>query len=133
GAFPSVALAWNLGQENFVRDIAILDDFKLRSSYGLTGNENIGAYSSLALYNTTRPIIGAGPVIGLVPNRIPNPDLRWEKTAQFNAGIDAELFEGRLNFSADYYIKKTSDLLLNVTIPNQSGYGTSVQNVGEVE
>jgi TonB-linked SusC/RagA family outer membrane protein len=133
GVFPSAAFAWRLGDEEIIKQLNIIDDLKIRSSYGLTGNENISPYSSLALYNTTRPIINGAPVIGLVPNRIPNPDLKWEKTAQFNVGLDASLAEGRVNFSADYYIKKTDDLLLNVTIPNQSGYGTSVQNIGSVE
>lgn len=133
GLFPSAAFAWRLGDEEIIKQLNTIDDLKIRSSYGLTGNESISPYSSLALYNTTRPIINGVPVIGLVPNRIPNPDLKWEKTAQFNVGLDASFAEGRVNFSADYYIKKTDDLLLNVTIPNQSGYGTSVQNIGSVE
>jgi len=133
GVFPSAAFAWRLGDEEIIKQLNAIDDLKIRSSYGLTGNENISPYSSLALYNTTRPIINGAPVIGLFPNRIPNPDLKWEKTAQFNVGLDATFAEGRLNFSADYYIKRTEDLLLNVTIPNQSGYGTSVQNIGSVE
>ncbi|WP_162415886.1 SusC/RagA family TonB-linked outer membrane protein [Cyclobacterium roseum] len=133
GVFPSAAFAWRLGDENFIKQLNTIEDLKIRSSYGVTGNENISPYSSLALYNTVRPIINGAPVIGLVPNRIPNPDLKWEKTAQFNVGLDAAFAAGRINFSADYYIKKTDDLLLNVTIPNQSGYGTSVQNIGSVE
>ena len=135
GVFPSAALAWRLGDENFMQGAGIFSDLKLRASYGLTGNQNINPYASLALYNTPQQItiIGEGPVIGLVPNRIPNPDLKWERTAQFNAGMDMELLEGKINFSVDYYIKRTSDLLLDVSIPNQSGYGRSVQNIGEVE
>ncbi|MDN5212934.1 TonB-dependent receptor [Fulvivirgaceae bacterium BMA12] len=133
GVFPSAALAWRIGDENFMQGAGIFSDLKLRTSYGLTGNQNIGSYASLALYNSTRPIIGGAPVIGLIPNRIPNPDLKWEKTSQFNAGVDMELLDGKINFSVDYYIKRTSDLLLNVSIPNQSGYGNSIQNIGEVE
>lgn len=133
GVFPSAAFAWRIGDEEFLEQIKFVDDLKLRSSYGLTGNESISPYSSLVLYNTTRPIIDGAPVVGLVPNRIANPDLKWEKTAQFNVGIDAAFAEGRVNLSADYYIKTTEDLLLNVTIPSQSGYGTSIQNIGSVE
>ncbi len=133
GVFPSAAFAWRMGDESFMQSIGVLSDLKLRASYGLTGNQNIGSYSSLALYNSTRTIIGGAPVIGLVPNRIPNPDLKWEKTAQFNVGFDVELLEGMINFSAEYYVKTTKDLLLNVSIPNQSGYGSSTQNIGKVE
>ena len=133
GVFPSAALAWRLGDENFMKGIDALSDLKLRTSYGLTGNENINPYSSLALYNTTRPIIDGAPVIGFFPNRIPNPDLKWEKTAQFNVGMDLVLLQGKIDFSAEYYVKRTEDLLLNVSIPNQSGYSNSVQNIGEVE
>lgn len=133
GVFPSVGLAWRLSEENFIKNSGLFSDLKIRTSYGLTGNQAIGSYSSLALYNTTRSIIGGSPVIGFVPNRIANPDLKWEKTIQSNIGVDAEFLEGKFHFSAEYYIKTTEDLLLNVTIPNQSGYGNSVQNIGEVE
>ena len=133
GTFPSAALAWRASQENFLKSSKIISDLKFRSSYGLTGNQNIGSYSSLALYNTTRIVMGGLPIVGLVPGRIPNPALKWEKTAQFDLGFDAVLLNGKFNLSADYYIKKTKDLLLDVTIPNQSGYLSSVQNIGEVE
>ncbi len=133
GLFPSVGVAWRMSQEDFLKNSGILSDLKLRSSYGLTGNQDIGSYSSLALYNTTKPIIGGAPVVGFYPNRIPNPNLKWEKTAQFNVGVDAEFWDGKFNFTVEYYIKKTNDLLLNISIPDQSGYGSSVQNIGEVE
>ncbi|WKN45006.1 SusC/RagA family TonB-linked outer membrane protein [Tunicatimonas pelagia] len=133
GLFPSAAVAWRLGDEAFLQDNALISDLKLRASYGVTGNESISPYSSLSLYNVNRPIIGGAPAIGLIPNRIPNPDLRWERTAQFNVGVDAAFWEGRVNFTADYYVKRTNDLLLNVAIPNQSGYANSVQNIGEIE
>jgi TonB-linked SusC/RagA family outer membrane protein len=133
GIFPSAGLAWRLSEEKYLKNVDFLSNLKLRSSYGLTGNQDIGSYSSLALYNTVRPIIGGSPVIGFYPNRIPNSNLKWEKTAQFNIGMDAAFWDGKFNFSADYYIKTTKDLLLDVTIPNQSGYGSSVQNIGAVE
>jgi TonB-linked SusC/RagA family outer membrane protein len=132
GVFPSAALAWRISKEPFMANISAINDLKLRSSYGLTGNESIGAYSSLALYNTSKPIIGGIPVVGLTPNRIPNPNLKWEKTSQFNVGLDLEAFNGKVTFTAEYYYKKTADLLLNVSIPNQSGYGSSVQNIGVI-
>ncbi|MCG8307734.1 MAG: TonB-dependent receptor [Cytophagales bacterium] len=133
GVFPSGAVAWRIGNENFLKNSSFITDLKLRTSYGFTGNQSIGPYSSLALYTTQRPILGAAPVIGLVPNRIPNPDLKWEKTAQFNVGLDAELYKGKLFFTTEYYVKQTDDLLLAVTIPNQSGFNSSLQNIGKVE
>lgn len=133
GMFPSGGFAWRVSEEEFMNKLGFISDLKLRSSYGITGNQNIGSYNSIATYGTTKPIIGGNPVVGLVPSKIPNPDLKWERTKQFNVGTDAVLFDGKVNFSAEYYIKKTDDLLLNVTIPVQSGFGGSVQNIGKVE
>ena len=133
GVFPSVGFSWQLGEESFVKNLGLFDSFKVRGSHGSIGNQAISAYSSLALYNTQRPILGNGPVIGLAPNRIPNPDLRWEKTTQSNIGVDFTLFDNKVDITAEYYYKKTEDLLFNVPIPTQSGYGTSTQNIGSVE
>ena len=134
GLFPSGALAWRLIEEKFISDLNVFSALKVRGSYGLTGNESIGAYNSLSLYGSTgRPIIGGVPVIGLAPNRISNPDLRWERTKQTDLGLEMGFFDGALNLEAGYYIKKTEDLLLSVAIPTQTGYTTSVQNIGKVE
>ncbi|SDM05469.1 TonB-dependent receptor [Kriegella aquimaris] len=134
GVFPSGAIAWRLVEEDFIKNLNVFSALKLRGSYGLTGNESIGAYNSLALYAATnQPIIGGVPVVGLAPNRINNPDLKWERTKQTDVGLEMGLFEGRLNLEAGYYVKTTEDLLLSVAIPTQSGYTTSVQNIGKVE
>ncbi|MDX1768400.1 MAG: TonB-dependent receptor [Arenibacter troitsensis] len=134
GVFPSGALAWRLIEEDFIKDLNVFSKLKLRGSYGLTGNESIGAYNSLALYAATaQPIIGGVPVVGLAPNRINNPDLKWERTKQTDLGLEMGLLDGSLNLEAGYYVKTTEDLLLSVAIPTQSGYSTSVQNIGKVE
>ncbi|PKA97479.1 TonB-linked SusC/RagA family outer membrane protein [Flavobacteriaceae bacterium MAR_2009_75] len=134
GVFPSGAVAWRLVEEDFIKNLNVFSALKLRGSYGLTGNESIGAYNSLALYAaTSQPIIGGVPVVGLAPNRINNPDLKWERTKQTDVGLEMGFFDGHLNLEAGYYVKTTEDLLLSVAIPTQSGYSTSVQNIGKVE
>lgn len=133
GYFPSVALGWRLSEE-FFSDSESLTDLKLRVSYGITGNEAIGNYTSLSLLGFGgQAILGDNLVSGISPIQIANPDLKWERTEEFDIGLDYELWEGRLRGSVDYYIKNTSDLLMNLPIPITSGFETSLQNVGEVQ
>ncbi|MEM9830273.1 MAG: TonB-dependent receptor [Bacteroidota bacterium] len=133
GTFPSAAVGWRISEENFLKNNSAISNMKLRASYGLTGNTEIGTYQSLSTLNTTRNIIGGTEVIGLAPQRIPNPDLRWEQTEQYDIGLDIGLWQERITFTADYYQKTTKDLLFNVAIPLSSGFGTSLQNIGSVE
>jgi TonB-linked SusC/RagA family outer membrane protein len=135
GYFPSVSLAWQLGQEEFLKRMNLFDGLKLRASYGKTGNEAIGVYRSLSLLGTsfgTRSsyIFGSTNYPIAFPQNLPNPDLSWEKTSEFNVGLDMSIFKGRLNLSVDYYHKKTTDLLLDVPVPNQTGFGSVLQNAG---
>ncbi|HEX8335068.1 MAG TPA: TonB-dependent receptor [Segetibacter sp.] len=132
GYFPSVALGWRLIDENFIRNLKAFNDLKLRISYGVTGNQEIGSYNSLNLLGTTlRPaILGGTQLVGIAPNQIANPNLKWETTHQFNVGLDYAVLKGRISGSVDYFKKNTSDLLLNLPIPNTTGFSTSLQNVG---
>jgi TonB-linked SusC/RagA family outer membrane protein len=135
GIFPAVAFGWQLGEEKFIQRLNIFDQLKLRASYGKTGNESIGVYRSLSLLGTsfgTRSsyIYGGSRVPIAYPSNIANPDLSWEKTGEFNVGIDAGVLNGRLSFSVDYYHKKTTDLLLDVPIPSQTGFGSVLKNTG---
>ncbi|MBB4639521.1 SusC/RagA family TonB-linked outer membrane protein [Longimicrobium terrae] len=130
--FPSAALAWRASQEDFIRNLGLFDDLKLRVSYGRTGNQDIGNYASLATLGSTVYAFGGSRGIGFVPSTLANPDLKWETTDQLNAGIDAGFLDNRVSVTADYYDKRTHDLLLYVPIPATSGFGTSLQNVGEV-
>lgn len=132
GVFPSGALAWVVSEEPFMTSLHKINFLKLRISYGLTGNNNIGTYQSLAQMGGSQYILGGSRVVGTVPISIANPDLSWEKMAEFDAGIDAEIFNNRLSFTADYYNKTTSALLLNVPIPLSSGFSSSLQNIGKV-
>ncbi len=136
GFFPSGAVAWRVINEKFMKTQKLVSDLKLRISYGLTGNQEIGDYrylSSIAV--ASYPFGGASAAlkIGGVPNGIANLDLSWEKNAQFDAGLDVSLFNNRLQITADYYIKTTSDLLFSVNVPQTTGFSTSLRNIGQVE
>lgn len=134
GFFPSVAVGWKLDQEDFIKDLHVFSNLKLRVSHGLTGNQDgIGNYPSLDLMGKANYSIGGANVIGLMPSQVGNPDLRWESTAQSDVGLEMGFFDNRLSFIADVYYKKTSDLLLYVKIPTTSGFSTSLQNRGQVE
>ncbi len=132
GYFPSGALAWNAHNEEFIKSIDPIQYLKLRVSYGLTGNTNIGSYNSLAGLSTTSYSFNDAKVTGYYLGDLPNADLKWESTAQFDAGFDIGLFDGRLTFTADYYEKNTSGLLLEVTLPVSSGYSSALKNTGKV-
>jgi len=108
--FPSVALGWKVSKENFLIDNPTISNLKLRASYGLTGNQAIGPYESLAIYNV-QPPSEVGGAFGVELAREANPDLKWETSIQTNIGLDIGLFEDRITFSADYYNIDTEDLL----------------------
>jgi len=132
--FPSIAFAWKLKEESFLSNNQLFSDLKLRTTYGLTGNQDgIGNYPSYSLLGTQNYVLGNAVSTGIGPQQIANPDLTWETTAQADIGVDVELFQGRIIFTGDVYIKRTRDLLLNVTIPATSGYINSIQNLGRVE
>ena len=133
GFFPSGAVAWRMSEEAFIEDLQLFSDLKLRASYGITGNQEIPLYRSQSSLGIRQYIAGNALAIGIAPNRVANPDLRWERTAQLDIGLDFSFFNNRLRFTTDYYQKVTSDLLLEVSIPWTSGYSSSLQNVGSVE
>ncbi|MGA0559156.1 TonB-dependent receptor [Larkinella sp. VNQ87] len=132
GFFPSGALAWKIANEQWLRNTRVLSDAKLRLSYGLSGNQEIGNYRFLANINAAPYVLGGVLQTGSATGGIANPDLRWEKNAQFDAGLDVGLFNNRVQISADYYIKTTSDLLFNVGVPTSSGFSTTLKNIGSV-
>lgn len=131
--FWSVAGGWRLKQEAFLTDFDAISDLKLRVSYGLTGNSEIPPYRSLASLNLANYILDGQLVPGLRINRIANPDLKWEKTAQFDVGLDVAFLNNRLSFTADYYKIKTDDLLLEVALPSSIGFTTALKNSGSLE
>lgn len=131
--FPSGALSWNIHNEEFWPENKIVSSAKLRTSYGITGNQAIGPYQSLARISKTFFVLNDASVSSVRPTSIANKDLTWETTSQFNAGLDFGLFERRINFSGDYYYKKTEDLLFSVPIPAFSGYQSRLDNLGAIE
>lgn len=135
GYFPSGAFAWRVTQEKFMQNLPAVSNLKVRLSYGVTGNQEIGSYHSLSSYSSNHYSLGVDPslVVGISPSNIPNPNLKWESTASFDAGIDLGLWKDRVSLTADFYHKKTSNLLLNVNIPQSSGYKSILENAGAVQ
>lgn len=134
GFFPSTAVAWRVSEEAFMKNQNSIDNLKLRVSYGLVGNEGIAPYSSQGLLSGTEAYIWTNEIIkGQEPWALGNQDLKWETTAQFDAGFDIGILKGRYSLSADFYLKKTDDLLLNVPVEYHMGYTGSMQNVGTLE
>jgi TonB-linked SusC/RagA family outer membrane protein len=133
--FLSGAFAWRAIDETFIQDLNIFSNLKFRVSYGETGNQAIGAYRTLNVLDAANyPFNGTlQSGVSMIDWRGPNnPDLKWETTSQFNAGIDFGWLDNRLQFTIDYYYKKTRDLLQNVTIPQSSGFGQQMVNSGNV-
>jgi TonB-linked SusC/RagA family outer membrane protein len=135
GDFPSVSAGWRISQERFMEKLGWLSNLKLRVSYGLTGNFQIGNYAPVALVGSSNYILGTSGgqlASGEAPTSVANPNLGWEKTAMLDGGIEAGFFKGRLTFEADWYNSNTSHLLLNVPVPVTTGFGTATENLGKV-
>ena len=138
GLFPSFALGWKLKEEAFLKDVDVLSDLKLRLGYGITGQQNInsGDYPYLAVYETNKdgayyPVLGEGATYR--PNAY-NPDLKWEKTATYNVGLDFGFLNNRINGAVDYYYRKTTDLLNSVFVSAGTNFKNKVlSNVGSLE
>ena len=134
GTFPSASLGWVLSDEDFLKPIQQISFAKLRTSYGVIGNNNIGNYSQYALVNnTTNAVFGSTVASGAVVTSLANPNLGWETTRQFDAGLDLGLFNDRIQFVYDFYTKRTTNLLYNVQIPQESGFGFYTDNIGEIK
>lgn len=134
GYFPSAALAWRASEESFIKDLNIFSNLKPRVSFGITGNQDgIGTYPAYALLGSNGYVAGGDKVTGYYPSQVANTNLKWETTAQFDAGIDFGFFNNRLTVVIDGYYKKTRDLLLKVKVPGSSGFSSGLKNIGEVE
>lgn len=133
GYFPSVALAWRVSEENFLKKIDLISNLKLRASYGETGNNNIGNYAHIATVGYESYVLGNNTIGGFAPSNFENRLLTWEKQRAFNWGLDLSILKNRINLTADYFVTKNCDLLLNVFVPQITGFNTSLQNIGEVE
>jgi TonB-linked SusC/RagA family outer membrane protein len=134
GIFPSFAFAYRLENEDFIKNIDYISGLKLRTSWGQTGNQAIGNYQSMTTYTSGQmAVIGNQQVSTTTPNRVPNPNLKWETSEQLNFGLDYGLFNNRVTGSLDWFVKTTRDMLLNLPIPRTTGFTTMMTNVGSVK
>ncbi len=133
GYFPSVALGWNISEESFINK-DVIQQMKLRASVGSSGNHGVGAYSTYATLTRDYASYGTDQqYFGYWPEEFSNPDLHWEKTLQYNVGLDLSVLDQRLSFTTDFFIKKTTDLLFQKELPDYNGGGTIWTNLGEIQ
>ncbi len=133
GFFPSAALAWKISNEDFLQDNDFINSLKLRASWGQTGNQEIGNYPAVSTFSGgVSPIWGGSPVSATAPSRIPNPDLKWETTEQIDIGLDFGLFNNRINGGLDYFQKQTTNMLLDLPVPQSTGFNSILSNVGQI-
>lgn len=130
--FPSAGLAWNISQEDFLKDNNTISNLKIHTSYGLTGNSEISTYQSLARVSSGTLLLNDVRAPYSYISSMSNPDLKWEKTGQFDVGVNLGLFRDRLSFDVAYYNKKTTDLLLDCPLPHATGYTSVFKNIGSV-
>ncbi len=130
GFFPAASVGWIITEEKFMQRIKWMNFLKLKASYGLTGNAEIGNFASRGLFSGDA---GYGAIPGTRPTQLANPNLKWETTASFDVGFETGLFNNRLVIEADYYQRNTSDLLLSVEVPGTSGFASQIQNKGKLE
>lgn len=138
GYFPAVSAAWRVSEEPFFNKNGVISEFKLRGSFGANGNQNVGITDRFSTYGSGfnySNYNGDGVVGGIAPQRIGNQNLKWETTYQYDAGFDLELFNSRVNITADVYLKKTKDLLIDVPLAVSAGSEASsiIQNLGQVQ
>lgn len=130
--FPSIGLGWMMSNESFLIDNPVISKLKPHTSFGVTGNSEIGTYASLATIGQSTTIIGNGLQTVSYTQRMPNPDLKWERTSQWDVGLEVGLWNNRVNFEASYYYKYTTDLLLSRPLPRSTGFSSITSNIGEV-
>lgn len=132
GIFPSAGVAWLISNEDFMAGVNFIDHLRLRASYGVTGNTEIGLFQSISTIGFGTTLIGGNRQTSSFVQRLPNPDLEWEKTHQYNIGFELNLFDETVSLETDYYHKLTNDLLLERPIPTSTGFGSIMDNIGSV-
>jgi TonB-linked SusC/RagA family outer membrane protein len=133
--FPSIAVGWNLANENFMKNLNFISKLKIRASWGLTGSQAIQPYATESTYNTNvvAAFNNSSITSGIQLGNPGNPDLKWETTEQKDIGAEIGLFKGKLTAEVDYFIKNTRDLLLNRPLPAYAGGGNIASNIGEIK
>jgi len=133
GSFPSAALAWKVSKEEFMSNLDFISNLKVRAGYGVTGSTAIDAYSTINLLKSESAVLDKQLYSGFEPRDAYPGDLKWETTAQTNVGLDLGFFDNKIQLTADYYIKNTTDLLNNVQLPTSSGYTSTIKNIGSMK
>lgn len=133
GFFPSAAFKWNMSNEAFLKNWYNVDDLSLRLSVGLTGNDAISSYQSISTFSSTSSgyLFDESQPVAYYLSRLDSPDLTWEKTTLYNVALDISLFKQRLSITAEAYYSRTTDLLLSLAVPYQTGYTSRLTNIGE--
>ena len=133
--FPAVSASWRLSDEGFMKNSTFFNDLRVRAGYGLQGNQGVNPYASLTLLGTdggARYVFGNTVYTGVVPTQNPNPNLKWEQTAQSSVAIDYAIHDSKYTGTLEFYNKKTTDLLLTVDVPQPAVVSTQLQNIGSV-
>ena len=131
GIFPAVSASWRLNEEEFIKKLDVFSDFRLRVGYGLAGNNNIASYASLDLLKSASYPSGDSVSAGYTPSGIPNTELQWESNQTFNVGLDLGFFKQRLTVTPEFYLNRSSHLLLNSKVPMSSGFTSMIRNIGK--
>jgi len=133
GVFPAASIGWRITQENFMPKMDMLNELKLRASWGVSGNDNFGDYEQYARLGLDNYSFGNAKVTGTVPVNIAAPDLSWEESTTFDIGADIGLLKSRIQVVADYYNKTSDNLLLNIPVPRVTGFSSASTNIGKVD
>ncbi|MBM1106256.1 TonB-dependent receptor [Aurantibacter crassamenti] len=133
GAFPSVSAGYNISEEDFMDSVNFINNLKLRVSYGISGNNQIGNYNHIGLLAQSNYVANGNQVPGLVPSTLSNDNLTWEKSKQTNIGLDLGMFDNRISINVDAYKDLKTDLLLAVQLPSATGFQSATQNIGDIE
>src|SRR5690606_6927911 len=131
--FSSGSLGWRLSEEPFFPSASWLNSLKIRTSFGLTGNNNIGNYRHISAMTSANYVFNNSLSSGSTPGSFANTNLAWEKSKQFDFGIELDMFNNSVHFHADYYKKRTEDMLFSIPVPAVTGYTASWTNLGKVE
>jgi TonB-linked SusC/RagA family outer membrane protein len=131
GYFPSVSAGWIVSEEEFFKN-AIVSYLKIKTSYGVSGNNEISNYGSIGLLTSPKDVLGNTIIGGQVPSTVSNENLGWERSKQFNAGIESGFFDDRIHVNAEVYQSINDNLLLNVPVPSITGVTSALQNIGKV-
>lgn len=135
GSFPSVGVSWRIAQEKFMEPVKFISELKLRASYGIVGNDQIGNYGSIGSVGLSKYVLGTGDgsvVNGLSQYSLGNPRLSWEQSKATDLGIEVGLLDSRINITADYYNKVSSGMLFNVPVPSFTGFSNTLRNLGQI-